>query len=307
MAVEYPQEFKICVCATLGIVALLLVILLPSSFMYVSYNEYVFIKNKFTNTVHTDRVYTNGRYYILPHYEKITFPRDFQRLEFSSLNVADKEEKRFVINVDVYYRLHPDNLKNIYNNFGLNFESQIRSVCESTIKNTTPKFTLQQYLIKRNNITATFEQELRKELSDIYITLEPNKIFIKDIVLEETTIQKYLDITIQHQQNQQKIYEQDAEVIRSDTTRLVEEITANTTITIRQANAQANQLIQIAKANGFKVINSAEGQGLKYAFDLLEIVDTTTKNIFIKLMAIFDNIKNVQLFSEINLMLFSKN
>ena len=290
---EVPNSLKCAGCCTC-VVILLLIILLPISFMYVSFDEYAFIRNKLTNTVDTSFVYENGRYYVLPHNEAVVFPRDYQVINMS-LSVSDKEEKGFFIEVAVHYRLNKGTLANIYNEFGTNYETQIRSLIESIIKNIAPQFTLDEYLNKRANITRTINDQLKDELEDIFIILENNKVFIQLITFEQATINRFLDIAVQGQDNEKRIYEQDAELIRVDTDRLSEEVQAETTIIRRTADAQALQAVDTAKAEALRITGGARGEGIASVTNELGIVTSATRKEFIKLMAIQDNIEHIRL------------
>lgn len=288
-----PQSVKIVGCLFCSVV-FLLIILLPISFMYVNFDEYAFIRNKLTNTVDTSTVYENGRYYVLPHREKVVFPRDYQVFNMS-LSVSDKEEKGFFMGVVVYYRLNKERLADLYTAFGFNYETQINSIIESNVKNIAPQFTLNEYLNKRANITRTINNQLKKELEDVYINLEDNKVFIQQILFQEATVKRFLDIAVQGQENERRIFEQDAELIRADTTRLSEEVQAETTLIRRTANAQALQAIDTAKAEAVRITSGARGNGINTVLKELEVKDTDTRNTFIKLMAILDNIEHIRL------------
>jgi len=262
--------------------------------MYVGYDEYAFIRNKLTNTVDTDTVYENGRYYILPHQEKVVFPRNYQVFNIS-LSVSDKEEKGFSMEVAVYYKLDKNELAQLYNEFGFNYETQINSIIESNIKNIAPTFTLNEYLNNRSNITRIITNKLKEELETVYIILEDNKVFIQKITFEEATINRFLEIAVQGQNNEKRIYEQDADLIRADTTRLSEEVKSEITIIRRFADAQAKQGINTAQAQALKITGSARGTGIKSVLDVLGVATSEIRNKFIKLMAIIDNIEHIRL------------
>jgi len=275
-------------------VLLLIIILLPMSFMYVGFNEFAFVRNTLTNKVDTSHVYENGRYYMLPHKEKLTFPRNYQVFNIS-LSVSDKEEKEFSIQIAVYYRLAKDKLAELYNEFGFNYKVQINSIIESNIKNIAPRFTLNEYLTKRNNITQIISNQLKEELEKINIIIEDNKVFIQLITFGQATINRFIAIAVQGQDNEKRIYEQDAELIRADTTRLSEEIQAEITIIRRTANAQSLQAVDTAKANAFKITSNARGDGIVNVLQKIDVSDPLIRNKFIKLMAIIDNIDHIRL------------
>lgn len=290
---EISKVGKLVIILVISIL-ILLVILLPLSFTVVQYDEYVIFKNKFTNRIDTDNIYTNGRYYILPHYSSISFPKKFQSINFDRLSVADKDQKRFFMKIKLFYKLSINSIPRLYSNYGLNYNLQIQNIAESTIKNFAPKFALNSYLQNRNLIVRNITSELYNEFNTIGLEYDVNKFYIDLITLESTTIDKYLSIAIQKQQNDQKKYEQDAELIRIETIQLTEQFDAESTFIIRSSNATAVKMIETAKAESFKINTIARSNGIKNLSNALNITSENTLNNLIYIMAVQDNLDNIK-------------
>ncbi len=283
-------ETKVATCC--GIVCCLtvtIVIVVFSSFEYIDYNEYAFKKNTISNTVNTEVVYENGRHFWGLFTTSIVFPRDYQVVTFEGLVVSDAEEKAFRIDVSFWYRLQKDNLANLYQQFGESYEGTILSKAQSTIKNVVPLYTVQEVLDDRQEITAVMNQNLMAEMAEIWIEVEENKFQIELVTLEQSTISKFLDAAILLQENDQKEFEQEAELIRQNTTKFVKEIEAETTLITREAEANYDKTIEIATANAQELTSNARGLGIATVVNGMSFNSTEARTKFIRLVNILDN------------------
>ena len=280
---------KQCLGCLIITILLTLIIVISISFSYVDYNEYAFRRQKSVNKVNTNRVYKNGRYVLGPDFDMIYFPRDYQRVDFDKLSVSDSEEKTFSMDVSFYYRVKKDKLEELYDKFGTSFHSTIKSKAQSTIKNTAPLYSIEEYLNNRTDITTVLNNNVTDELETIWIELEDSKLQLKRITLEDTTIDKYLDIAITTQENEQETYDQTATATRAETTRQVEEINTNATLLTAQATAEYDRIIAVAEAEADLVTSTARGEGIAVVIANLSLTNPSMRKTFIKLMAILDS------------------
>ena len=285
---EWKSQHTVGACCS-GVILFVGMILLIVSFQYVEYNEYAFRRQKSVNKVKTNHVYKNGRYLWGPDYDLITFPRDYQRIDFNNISVSDAEEKTLYLDVSIYYLIRRKDLKLLYSKFGTGYDSTIQSKTLSVVKNTAPLFTIEEYLNNRSYITNIINTNVTDELNIIWIDLEEYKLQLKKVTLAETTIKKYLSNAIQTQENQKEVFEQEAELIRQQTTKEVEEINTNATILTEEAKAEATKIIEVAEAEADLTTSTARGLGIAEVMKNLSINNTTTKALFIKLMSILDN------------------
>lgn len=273
------------ICCVIGAI----IIGIATSYEYIDYNEYAFKKNTWSNTVDTEVVYENGKHFWGWNKEAIIFPRNYQLVFFEELAVSDQEEKPFRIDVSFLYRLKKDNLVDLYQQFGTAYHDTILSKVQSTIKNTVPQYLLQEYLENRQGITEIMNRNITEELSSIWIDVELNKMQLKFIGLESTTITKFLDAAVQLQSNDQKEFEQEAELIRQNTTKLVKEVNAETTILTREAEANYDKTIEFATAAAKELTSNARGLGIANVVNQLEFNSTSSRGKFIRLISILDN------------------
>jgi len=300
-------------CGCLGFVSLITgIILICVSFQYVEYNQYSLKKNTLTNKVFTDQIYDNGRYVMGPSVTMLYFERDYQKIQFagdSALSVANDDGTGFYITLTYFYRIQKENITQLYNKFGLNYRSKILSLSQSTLKNTAIIYSIDDYLTNREMITSAMKTNVSKTLENIWIDVD--ELQLHEVLFPEVVKTKYLDAAIQLQTNAKMEYEQDADLIRQETSRLVELVNADKMIVVAEAEANYNKITEFANVNATELIETAEAESLKlkeianaqkakliaeargiymsHLISNLTMTNATTRNMFIKLMAILDN------------------
>ena len=288
------------------------IILLCVSFQYVEYNQYGLKKNTLTNKVFTEKIYENGRYIMGPSVTMVYFEKNYQRVQFvgsNALSVSNDDGTGFHITVTYFYKIQKNNLENLYNKFGTNYHSKIVSLSQSTLKNTAIIFSIDDYLTKREIITAAMKRNVSETLENIWIDVD--KLQLHEVLFPEVVKNKYLDAAVQLQINAKMKYEQDADLIRQETSRLVELVNADKLIVMAEAEANYNKVTEFAKVNATELVETADAESLKlkeianaqkgkliaeargvYMAQLinnLTMTNSTTRKTFIKLMAILDN------------------
>jgi len=288
------------------------IILLCVSFQYVEYNQYSLKKNTLTNTVFTDKIYENGRYILGPSVTMLYFERDYQKVQFagdSALSVANDDGTGFYITLTYFYRIQKENITKLYNKFGLNYHSKILSLSQSTLKNTAIIYSIDDYLTNREMITTAMKTNVSKTLENIWIDVD--ELQLHEVLFPEVVKTKYLDAAVQLQTNARMEYEQDADLIRQETSRLVELVNANKTIVVAEAEANYNKITEFANVNATELVETAQAEAEKlkeianaqksklvaeargiymsHLISNLTMTNATTRNMFIKLMAILDN------------------
>jgi len=149
------NESTACAWGCCGVVFLTGMILLIVSFVYVEYDEFAFKKDTTANEVHTDEVYTNGRYLWGPNWDVITFSRLYQEVSYedsSSLDVGNNEGIQVNIDVNFWYKLRRKYLKDLYQKYGTKYHDKATSIAKAALKNTAVAFTLDEYLRSRAQI-----------------------------------------------------------------------------------------------------------------------------------------------------------
>ena len=287
-------SFLTCGLCLSGIIFIVGISIFSASFYYVEYNEYVFKKYKLSNKVYIDKVYENGRYIWGPSHDLIIFPRNYQRINFEKLSVADKNQKALELDISIYYRINKSQLKNLYDRFGTAFESTIISKTQSIIKNTAPMYLIEDFLENREIIRQSMNKNVTEGLETIWIDLEDYKLQLKKVTLQETTTNKFLDIAVTSQENEQAEFSKEAEEIRAETERQVEEINTNTTIITNQAIAEADKIVAVAQSKSNLLISTARGEGIAKIIANFSL-DAVHRNKFIKYMSLIDNVNDIKL------------
>ena len=272
-----------------GIVVFLIFIFVISSFQTIEYNEYAFKKNEITNRVNTEKVYSNGRHFWGWFTSAIFFPRDYQQVILNNLAVADKEQKSFRIDISVWYRHNITLLPTLYDNFGTRYEETIKSKIESTVKNIIPEFSIQEFMTNRDEIANYINGNVTQELIDIHIQVDASKFKLRVIYFEESTEDKFLKIAIQKQENERKLYEQEAQLIRTNTTKQVNEIDSEGNLVLREAAAEASQIVNFANAEYDEITNNAKSNSIGELLLRLNITESSNIKEFLRLISILDN------------------
>ena len=256
---------KILVCAGCGFISLIVgIILICVSFQFVEYNQYGLKRNTLTNKVFTNKIYENGRYMFGPSVNMIYFEKDYQKVDFTgsnALSVSNDDGTGFYITVTFFYRIQKENIENLYNKFGTNYRSKILSLSQSTLKNTAILYSIDDYLTKRSIITKSIKTNVTATLNNIWIDVD--ELQLHEVLFPEVVNNKYLDAAVQLQVNSKMEYEQDAELIRQETSRLVEVINANETLVLAEAEANYNIITQLADVNATQMIETAKTEELK--------------------------------------------
>jgi len=270
-----------------SVVFLTLMIMLITSFAYVEHNEYAFKKNTTSNKVDTSKVYTNGRYLWGFNFQKVVFPKLYQR-EQLTLSVANQEGVAIEITVSFLYRLEEDKLSTIYKTYGTNYETTLKSLASAAVRNSAVDFGVDTFLTDRSSIRQRLSEAIPTALNDMNIECPAHGVQLNTITFTDDQLEKHLSAAITLEENEMKGFEQNASLIREDTQKTVGEFEANTTIILRTAEAEKEASIETAQAKYDEIITEARGEGLNSVIDGVGIADDDTAR-FLKLMAILDN------------------
>jgi len=266
--------------------------LICTSFEYVQYNELAFPKNTMTNKVDTSKVYRNGRYHVGPSVDMVRFKRTYQKVEFSgnkALQVFNAEGLSVQLDASFYFKIRETDLAKMFSAYGTNIINKALAIAESTLKNSAVTFTIEQYLKNRATITQTFNRNMTKAMSSIFLDVEDYKFQLRQITFPEQIRNKYLDAAIVLQREKQFQFEQQAKLTRDETVKLTKATKANTTVITREAQARSARIVAVAKANADELVSTARGKGIAIALTNLSITEPADRKMFIKLMAILDN------------------
>lgn len=310
------EEVITVVSCCVGLGLLILVILLPSSFVYFEYNEIGFVKYSINNNVNTDRTYDVGRYFPGPFYKAVVFPRNYQRVN-SRLAIFTEDGQEFFINVISFYRLDIDRLAEIYDQFGVSsWDSQAGVRIDSMIKSLAPLFTINEYIISRESICSDFFYGasgftgVAADLEDIGMVIEYDKFWLEEVEIPATIMQRNLDAAVQIEVNQMEENNREVVLVETETTLLEQVIQANITQVVADGDAQVQNIDAVAdaeiltldanadasidaalaeaEAEALNLLATTDGDGLAELFLALEVTDLGVKAKYIEYFALLD-------------------
>jgi len=274
-------------CSWLSVISisiLLFVTLLPLSFVYVEYNEMAFDRNKF-GTVDTSHVIRQGRHYLQLTHELVKFPTTFQRISFlhddnTALSIFTQDGYQITIEVQFYYRLLPQNLKQIYDLYSMNYEIGIINLAKLTVRELSGSSTsgiylpLQSYIDNRTYISSVYAKEINKRmLTQLSVDVPVNYFKIIELGIPNDMIQRYQQTVIQLQNNEVSANRQQVLAIQAQTEKMVSVIQAQTDYTLASANIQADYIHKTAISEADNTINNADIYGFNNLCNLLNITD----------------------------------
>lgn len=245
--------------------------LIIGSISYVEWNELAFQKNTLSNVVDKDQVYTNGRYFWGPSITKLTFPSIFQKISYRGndlLVFAGGEDENntaaagleFGIECDVYYRLNPDDLKEIFNDFGTAYHERFVDTIKASIKNTAPEFSVDDYVNNRQEIAERMREEINNDIERLNLAIEPHKFMLLRIVFPARVLQKFEATVMKELEIDKSILTRNVDLYKKGTEELVSKIKANVTIVNESADARARAITERGTAQAEAIGIEAEGK-----------------------------------------------
>jgi len=301
-----------CALSFLGLI--LLVSLLPASFVYFEYNEMGFVKYTITNNVDTNDAYTMGRIYTGPSHAAVVFPRDYQRVD-SRLAIFPDNGQEFYINLVAFFRLNIDRLPEIYEQFGTSSVSNQASIrIDSEVKSIAPTFAIEDYILIRELITEEFfygnnaNPGLQEDLDSIGVVLDLDKFWLAEVEMPASIEQRNLDAAVQLEVNAQEENEREAILVQTETDRLeqiiignITRIDANAEATVQYVNAvadativaldavadaQIKRVVDEATSESSNMIATVEGGGLEGLFSAINVTDKAIMYKYIEYFAL---------------------
>lgn len=165
----------------IGIVTALLIIIIVVvvSIQDVENDEIAIRYNTMTKSVHTDRIYGEGRYILEPTTTMFKYKRTLQNIDMTGdgvLRCLTQEGLDMDLDITTQYQIDADELFNIFRLHGKEeqYRSYLISVTRNAIKDVCPMFTGEDFFNRRGQIQEAFQTELMHayNVSDAYATIE---------------------------------------------------------------------------------------------------------------------------------------
>lgn len=306
-----PEEQKKCFCivaVAVGIPALLIVILIPVSFSTLEYYEMGFERQKSSGTVDKSEVYTNGKYFVGPDVEFKVFSSDahFVTLKDIAIFTADKLEVKMTANLQ--YFLRADELVLLHDAYDTDYRDIVKNSALDAVKGATTGYNTRELITNRKVMEETVYKAVRDRLggtccrsdcssykyacpagckptstctsADKGIYVDVKYFQLGTITIPSDVQSQYMKaLTLQEEADREKLL-QDAQVVRKNTTAMVQVI-KNEAAEIREnGTAYANLITVTSQANYTATLETARADGLKGVFTSLGFTQQQYKSSF---------------------------
>ena len=281
-------------CSLIGLI--LTLVLVPLSFSKVEYYEAGLVRQRSTNKVDKDKVYTAGNYYIGPDYSFETFQisavKFDQRLSVWSRSSGDDAGSSLYIDCSFQYELRKDDLGKLYSRVATNFKSIVSTNAVDAIKNTAPLFGIDEYLNSRERIERIFAQNVSHAIDDIFADLVA--LQLRDVIPTDEYQKTRLEAAIQEETNLKEAYVQEAVLVRETTDVEVKKIENEARAVEANAEARATLIVGTAEAQSVFIVDDATSHGLATLFTGLNLTtaeDRATLDYLTALLSTTDKTK----------------
>jgi hypothetical protein len=271
-------NIPILICTSITSLFLIL-LLVPLSFSRVAYYEIGLIKSRSTGIVNRNIVYQAGNHYIGPDNYFVIYPASIQTKLFEKLSIwsrASSEDAGIFLEIDISFqwKLDPDSIGLLYNKIGTNWNTLVSNLAISAIKNEAVKWSADEYLVKRRLI----EKNMFTSVSDILIdqaNCNVTSLQLRDINFPVSFYERKLESAIQMQKNIAEAYNSSANIIRGETSQLVQYINNKAVQAIKFAESQAVNIKSLAETRATKVLQDARITGLTLIKKELGLTNTS--------------------------------
>ncbi|GFR77964.1 peptidase, partial [Elysia marginata] len=289
---------------------LLLVILLPISFVYVEYHEYALSRNSWTGTVDYSEVYEGGCYLLAPQDELIWFDATAHFLQ-QSLEIMDSTGLSIGLDISLQYFLKRGEVPRLFQKHHHGYHKVIHYLVESTIKNTAVGFTLDQYRLHRQEVEARIFSTVRRVLSGdccdsccpdncnkrkvdcspsvcrpVGICHPGHHVEIKyfqlgAIRIPETVMNRHMKTIVLQVEADRELYYQKRAIEVKKTEQLAQDIRNKAEELRQEARAQDRVIRVKAEAEKLARVEKARQEGLRLVFSMFNITQEETKLSYI--------------------------
>ncbi|XP_048777110.2 uncharacterized protein LOC125681186 [Ostrea edulis] len=302
-------EKEKCICivgVAVGIPVLLIVILVPVSFSTLEYYEFGFKRQKSTGSVDKAEVYTTGKYLIGPDAEFKVFSSDahFITLKDVAIFTADKLEVKMTAHLQ--YFLRKDQLVLLHDTYDTDYRDIVKNSALDALKGSTTGYNTRELIANRKRMEQTVYKAVRDRLggtccrpdcssyayacptgcktsctsADKGYYVDVKYFHLGQITIPNDVQSQFMKaLTLQEEADREQLL-QDAQVVRKNTTAMVQLI-KNEAAEIREnGTAIANLITVTAQANYSATLESARSDGLKAVFSSLGFTQQQYKSSF---------------------------
>ncbi|XP_062577184.1 uncharacterized protein LOC134239056 [Saccostrea cucullata] len=158
------RESKCIIAIAISVVAAIVFLgLFPSSFVYLDYHEYALKYNKVTGVVDRSTTYDFGCYILGPSTAFLRFSRSAHVIT-KSHEVFTADKLSIQITYHLQYFLKKSEIGTLHRKFGTGYDSVIRSITESRVKNSAVSISVDYFRFQRAYLESYFHNQLKKRL-----------------------------------------------------------------------------------------------------------------------------------------------
>jgi hypothetical protein len=265
--------------AALVIGIVLMCILIPLSAVGVERQHFAFRWNR-RNTVDTKTVYGSGVHWWGPSYKAIAYPSTYHRHCFDQdrdLLIAVEGGQVIEIDLCFHFALKKDSLSMIFRSFGQNYQRAIAAIARNAITNTAPSFSLNDYVNRRENVTAGFHAAIVRELeaASINVTVPTWGVFLGYIELPGPVLDRNREIFFNTELMVRNTNAKAAKIQRLITNTSVLLVQSNATRLQAEAQAVKDRMKATAALRGTSQLRSQVGAVL---VDMARRLNITSAN-----------------------------
>ncbi|TFF98819.1 MAG: prohibitin family protein [Promethearchaeota archaeon] len=243
--------------------------LLGFSFESVDYNQYGLKQNNLTKQIETT-VYREGLYFIGFWYDFITFPSTYTTIEFTPdpdasdipINVQTKNGLLVKIDLSFQFRIRQTDLLALYSNYGMGYLDYIEAEARSALREVVGNFEAETLYANRSLVNADMSDALFSSLSSI---VDVGNFQLRHINFPDSFEEAVEQYEVWRVEVEIAQLEQEAEIIRQETEKLITEYAANNTIIEYEGIAEALNQLQ-------ETLNMTNSELLQYLW--IETIET---------------------------------
>ncbi|XP_078323514.1 uncharacterized protein LOC111124415 isoform X2 [Crassostrea virginica] len=159
-----PREKKCIVALVTSVLAAIVFLgLFPSSFVYLDYHEYALKYDKVTGAVDRTTTYDFGCYILGPSTAFLTFSRSANIIS-KSHDVFTSDKITIKITYHTQYFLRKSEIGTLHLEFDTGYDSVIRSIVESEIKNAATSISVNNFRFQRTSLEKYFHNKIKEKL-----------------------------------------------------------------------------------------------------------------------------------------------
>jgi len=238
--------------------------------------------NHFSKVADTSTIYTPGRYFLGPVNKFLYFPSSVQTIEFtnevklipngqrySPLHTRTKEGLGLHLQVSLQYRLIPEHVGQLYNEFNQNYEQVFISSVRDVLIKAASEYEATQLWQERHKFGDTMQSMVNKALERTYATCWGLQLMKID--LPDTFEQSIVSTQVQGQTRLRLEQEQITAKIRAETSVIKAEFDRMAKVILANGQGNYTLITQSAQATAQKRSVDAQTDVMQQIKELLQL------------------------------------